>query len=168
MPIHASSSDYLGWNAQQLVHEITRLKNENARLDETVTRLNGDRTRLAGEYANVIADHQTTDQRRIQEINRLQGLVHSNVDQYARNNEELQEENNRLTDENKRLTEDGLGLLNANQKLSQKITRLQKLVTRECDLNGHDVETIYQVGKPDPVSLICRTCGKSWGVTAHD
>jgi len=122
MPIHVSSSDYLGWNAQQMVNEIIRLK----------------------------------------------GLVNSNVDQYARNCEELQRENDRLTSENKTLTEEGLGLLNENQKLSQTVERLQKLVESQCIHNGHDVETIFYVGNPDPVSLTCRTCGKSWGVTAHD
>jgi len=126
MPIHASSSDYLGWNAQQLVHEITRLKTE-------IDRLNGDKVRLATQYGNVVADHKT-------EINRLQGLVNSNVDQYARNNEDLTRENDRL----------------------------RKLVESQCIHNGHDVETIFYVGNPDPVSLTCRTCGRSWGVTAHD
>jgi len=125
MPIHASND--------QLVREIERLKTE-------ITRLNGDKVRLATGYGNLVADHKT-------EINRLQGLVNSNVDQYARNNEDLTRENDRLTSEN---------------------DRLRKLVESQCIHNGHDVETIFYVGNPDPVSLTCRTCGRTWGVTAHD
>jgi len=105
--------------------------------------------------------------------------IHASNDQLVREIERLKIEITRLNGENRRIANDYADLVSKNNAdvnqyltdnadLTRENDRLRKLVESQCIHNGHDVETIFYVGNPDPVSLTCRTCGRTWGVTAHE